>query len=82
MKSKKNPVHIIFVIAHSTLAIVTLLPAGFVSKASYLGYKSLCSFSITSKYYKIICIPIVPQIESVVQFLHYPTVKLVQVEVG
>ena len=45
MKTKDYSVHIIFTTIHSALAIVTLLPAGFVSKSSLLGYKSLCSFS-------------------------------------
>ena len=45
MIDKKSPTHLIFTAVHFSLAIVTLIPLASVSKASLLGYKSLCSFS-------------------------------------
>jgi hypothetical protein len=42
---KKSPTHLIFTGVHSILAVITLIPLSTVSKESYLGYKSLCSFS-------------------------------------
>ena len=43
--TKKTPVHLIFAAVEFVLAIVTLIPLSTASKESYLGYKSLCSFS-------------------------------------
>ena len=45
MNDKKSPTHLIFTAVHLSLAIITLIPLASVSKASLLGYKSLCSFS-------------------------------------
>ena len=45
MNKKKSPTHLIFTAVHFSLAIVTLIPLASASKASLLGYKSLCSFS-------------------------------------
>ena len=42
---KKTSVHLVFVIVHSILAVVTLIPMASASKASLLGYKSHCSFT-------------------------------------
>ena len=43
--NKQSPTHLIFTGVHSVLALVTLIPIATVSKASLLGYKSLCSFA-------------------------------------
>ena len=43
--NNKLSVHIIFTGVHSLAALITLIPLAAVSKASLLGYKSLCSFS-------------------------------------
>ena len=45
MQRKKMSVHMIFVIVHTSLAVVTMLPTGTASKDCFLGYNALCSFS-------------------------------------
>lgn len=45
MNNQKIPTHIIFTGIYFVFAIVTLIPMGTASKASLLGYKTLCSFS-------------------------------------
>ena len=45
MSDHKSPTHIIFIIVHSSLAAITLIPLGIASKPCFLGYKALCSFS-------------------------------------
>jgi len=50
MTKQKSPTHIIFTIVHSSLAVLTLVPLGIVSKPCLLGYKALCSFSPISTF--------------------------------
>ena len=45
MTNKKVSIHLIFTGIYFVLAVVTLIPMETASKASYLGYKALCSFS-------------------------------------
>ena len=45
MEKKKSPVHLIFAVVELSLAVATLIPMASASKASFLGYKALCSFS-------------------------------------
>ena len=45
MEKKKSLVHLIFAVVELSLAVVTLIPMASASKASFLGYKALCSFS-------------------------------------
>lgn len=45
MTGQKPLTHVIFAIVHTSLAVITLVPIGIVSKPCYLGYKALCSFS-------------------------------------
>ena len=43
--TKKSPVHLIIASVHIVLALATLIPMATASKACFLGYKALCSFS-------------------------------------
>jgi len=43
--NQKSPTHSIFTVVHIAGVLVTLIPVAFGSKANYLGYKSLCSFT-------------------------------------
>ena len=45
MEKKRSPVHLIFAVVELSLAVATLIPMASASKASFLGYKALCSFS-------------------------------------
>jgi hypothetical protein len=48
MKSGKVPVHIVFTVVYTVLAIVAALPTGTASKNCLLGYNALCSFTPVS----------------------------------